>query len=137
MKYKAFLSYAWPDRGVAVPLHRKLERIGKRRWWDARARRVFLDRESAVASDDLWAKVENALRESSFLVVLASPRAAASPWVQREVEWWRRHRGSLDAFNRSGGRQHSLGRQGKRLYPGDGRQADRCAPWGASRCFCD
>jgi WD40 repeat protein len=92
MKYKAFLSYAWPDRGVAVPLHRKLERIGKRRWWDARARRVFLDRESAVASDDLWAKVENALRESSFLVVLASPRAAASPWVQREVEWWRRHR---------------------------------------------
>src|SRR5690606_29013224 len=93
MTYQAFLSYASPDRELAERLHRRLERIGRNHWWNVRARRVFLDRESVAASDNLWGKVEHALRESSHLVLLASPHAAASAWVQREVEWWRQHRG--------------------------------------------
>ena len=92
MTYKAFLSYASPDRKLAIQLHRKLERIGKRRWWDVRARRIFLDQESTEASADLWAKVETALREAAYLVVLASSHAAASSWVEREVAWWRQHK---------------------------------------------
>jgi hypothetical protein len=41
------------------------------------------------ASDDLWKGIEQALAASSNFILLASPEAAKSKWVNREVEWWR------------------------------------------------
>jgi len=37
---------------------------------------------------DLWPSIEAALLDSEYFLLLASPDAAASEWVQREVAWW-------------------------------------------------
>jgi WD40 repeat protein len=54
--------------------------------------RVFSDKTSLSASPHLWPSIEAALSRSRFFVLLASPEAAASPWIEQEVRWWRDHR---------------------------------------------
>jgi WD40 repeat protein len=54
--------------------------------------RVFRDDRSLSANPNLWSSIETALARTRYLVLLASPEAAASPWVRREVEWWLSHR---------------------------------------------
>ncbi|WP_181690501.1 TIR domain-containing protein [Streptomyces sp. NBRC 110611] len=44
------------------------------------------------ASPDLWATIEAKLSASRHLVLLASPQAARSPWVGREIAHWKQHR---------------------------------------------
>lgn len=53
-----------------------------------RALHVFRDQTSLAASPELWPAIEKALSESEFLLLMASPAAAASHWVGREIEWW-------------------------------------------------
>lgn len=53
-----------------------------------RALHVFRDQTSLAASPELWPAIEIALTESTHLLLLASPAAAASRWVAREIEWW-------------------------------------------------
>lgn len=36
----------------------------------------------------LWGAIEKALVDSEYFLLMASSEAAASHWVQREVEWW-------------------------------------------------
>lgn len=36
----------------------------------------------------LWGKIQKALADSEYFLLMASPEAAKSPWVQKEVEWW-------------------------------------------------
>jgi WD40 repeat protein len=57
-----------------------------------RAVRVFRDKTSLSANPALWSAIEHALSESEFFLLLASPQAAASPWVIREVQWWLNNR---------------------------------------------
>ncbi len=57
-----------------------------------RALRVFRDKTGLSASPELWPSIEAALRESEHLILLASPRAAGSEWVEREIDWWLEHR---------------------------------------------
>jgi TIR domain len=49
---------------------------------------VFLDKTSLSLTPSLWPSIEKALGESEFFVLMASSEAAASPWVQNEVDWW-------------------------------------------------
>lgn len=53
-----------------------------------RALHVFRDQTSLAASPELWPAIEHALNESTHLLLLASPAAANSRWVAREIEWW-------------------------------------------------
>lgn len=53
-----------------------------------RALRVFRDTASLSANPGLWSSIETALASSAWLVLMASPEAARSPWVDREVAWW-------------------------------------------------
>jgi WD40 repeat protein len=86
--YDAFISYSHgEDRGVARRLQRGVERFAKP-WHRTRSLRVFLDTNSLSADPGLWSSVERALESSSWFVLIASPRAAASKWVEREVRWW-------------------------------------------------
>jgi hypothetical protein len=62
------------------------------RWYRRRALRVFRDDTSLSATPHLWPTIEQALGESRFLILLASPEAAASQWVNKEVDWWLAHR---------------------------------------------
>lgn len=87
-KYAAFISHnRGLDAKTAVALQESLQRFGKP-WYRLRSFRVFRDDSSLSANPDLWASVEAALKESEFLILLASPPAAASAWVRREVEYW-------------------------------------------------
>jgi hypothetical protein len=36
----------------------------------------------------LWSSIAHGIDGSRFFILLASPEAAASPWVPREIEYW-------------------------------------------------
>lgn len=104
-KYAAFISYSSKDAAFAQRLHRDLENYripasigefdlvgdGKKN----RIYPVFRDREE-LAAGELGARIEAALKGSAALIVVCSPCAAASPWVQKEIEFFvslgRKHR---------------------------------------------
>jgi tetratricopeptide (TPR) repeat protein len=86
--YDAFISYSHAsDRALAGSLQATLQRLGKP-WYRRRALRLFRDDTSLSASPHLWPAIEEALQRSRFLILMASPDAANSAWVDREVAWW-------------------------------------------------
>ena len=90
--YDAFLSYNHQDGAVAAGIHKGLHRIG-RRMGRLNALRVFRDTTEMAANTDLWGKVTDAMDRSRYLIVVLSPRAAASEWVNKEVAHWLKGRG--------------------------------------------
>lgn len=91
--YDAFISYSHsePDAFVAKKLHamlehyhisKKLQQISGKK----KISRVFRDREELSLSSDLALNIREALENSQFLIVVCSPRAVRSEWVQREIE---------------------------------------------------
>jgi tetratricopeptide (TPR) repeat protein len=98
--YRAFLSYSHRDRAWADWLHKALEtyRVPSRLVGTTTAhgtipRRlhpVFRDREELASATDLGRKVNAALAQSENLIVLCSPAAASSRWVNEEVLAWKR-----------------------------------------------
>ncbi|MET0373103.1 MAG: tetratricopeptide repeat protein [Rhizorhabdus sp.] len=95
MRYSAFISYNHRDRKWATWLHRRLERypipkalqgrttpvglLGKR------LPPVFQDREELAASTNLAQSVRDALEASATLIVICSPNARRSKWVNEEI----------------------------------------------------
>jgi glycine cleavage system H protein/acyl carrier protein len=91
-RYNAFISYSRePDAELAPALEEALEQFAKP-WNRLRALRVFLDDADLSANTALWRSITTALDEAEFFILLASPAAAKSKWVNREVEYWRAHR---------------------------------------------
>ena len=91
--YRAFISYNHADAAIAAALAANLTRFA-RPWYRTRAMRVFLDKNSLSTDPSLRGALERALADSEWLILLASPNSAASPWVGREVEWWLANRGT-------------------------------------------
>jgi WD40 repeat protein len=90
--YNAFISYNHSvDKALAAALRDALHAFA-RPWNKLRALNVFLDEANLTADPRLWTSVAQALEESEFFVLLASPEAARSPWVEREVAHWLKHR---------------------------------------------
>jgi WD40 repeat protein len=91
-RYDAFISYSHAhDRQIAAVVQRQLQRFG-RSWYRPRALAVFRDVTDLGASSGLTGDIERALAGSRWLIIMASPAAAASRWVQEEAAWWMRHR---------------------------------------------
>ena len=90
--YDAFLSYSHRDGAVAAGIHKGLHHIG-RQVGRLNALRVFRDSTDLAANPDLWGKVTDAMERSRYLIVVLSPRAAASEWVDKEVVHWLQRRG--------------------------------------------
>jgi hypothetical protein len=96
-RYAAFISYSSKDKDFARRLHRGLERYHIPKSLGAfdltgagrknRVYPVFRDREELPAGD-LGENLEAALRASAALIVICSPGAAASPWVQKEIDYF-------------------------------------------------
>ena len=91
--YDAFISYSHsePDSYIARTLHTMLEHYhisGKLQKISGKKKinRVFRDREELPLSSDLAANIRQALRQSEYLIVICSPRAVSSEWVQKEIE---------------------------------------------------
>jgi WD40 repeat protein len=55
---------------------------------------VFRDQDELPASADLGAKLKESLEQSTFLIVICSPNAASSKWVNAEIEHFRQVRGA-------------------------------------------
>ena len=98
MRYRAFLSYSHVDRRWARWLHRALESYrlpaqavaesGKQA--PTRLAPVFRDRDELPSSASLSDAVTKALRNSDNLILICSPAAAASRWVNEEIQTFRR-----------------------------------------------
>lgn len=90
-EYEAFISYSHAaDNDLAAALQRTLNRIARppykwREWWPPR---VFRDQTNLAAAADLGGEIRGALMGSSSFVLLASPPAAQSHWVNEEVTTW-------------------------------------------------
>ncbi len=90
--YDAFISYSQAVDGALAPaLRRALLRIGVP-WYRRSSRSIFLDNSSLAADASLAGALSDALERSRFLVVLLSPEAARSRWVDQEIERWLRSR---------------------------------------------
>ena len=98
-RYWAFISYSSKDGAHARWLHRAIESYGiPAKLMDpghttpigepapARFRPVFRDRAELPAAADLGQAIGDALAASRYLIVICSPDAARSPWVNREIE---------------------------------------------------
>ncbi len=86
--YDAFISYSHTqDKPIASALQTVIQKLGKP-WYKRRALRIFRDDTSLSATPHLWPSIELALSQSRYLILLASPEAAASHWVGKEVEYW-------------------------------------------------
>lgn len=98
-RYWAFISYSHADAKWGDWLHAALEtyRVPSRLVRNAnppgavpkRVFPVFRDREELASSASLGDNIENALRLSRALVVICSPRAAASRWVNEEIKLYK------------------------------------------------
>ncbi len=86
--YDAFISYSRSADGWLAPaLQTALTRFA-RPWYRRRALRVYRDSTNLPATPALWSSLEDAVSRSSHLIVLASPEAASSRAVAREIGWW-------------------------------------------------
>ena len=95
--YDAFLSYSHAkDKRIATALQSIVQKLGKP-WYRIRALRIFRDDTSLSATPHLWPTIEGALDRSRYFILLASPEAAASKWVARELSYWLEHN-SLDTL---------------------------------------
>jgi YD repeat-containing protein len=87
-RYHAFISYSHAVDGKLAPaLQRAVQRFAKP-WYRTGGLRVFRDETSLSADPGLWSAIIGALGASQHFILLASPRAAESEWVAREVEYW-------------------------------------------------
>src|SRR5580692_4128014 len=94
-KYRAFVSYSRSDASAARLLQRRLETYvlpsasralqpGVR--FDRRPiRPVFRDEDELVPGQDLPGRIRDGLKSSEYLIVICSPAAHRSEWVEREV----------------------------------------------------
>lgn len=99
-QFRAFVSYCHADRVFATRLQRRLEayRLPRRLAGQVaplagqtagRIGPIFRDRADLSAAADLSQAVRDAIAASSALVVVASPDAVRSKWVDREIELFR------------------------------------------------
>jgi hypothetical protein len=94
-KYLAFISYSHSDRRWAEWVHRSVERYKIPRELVGTAGRdgpipsalfpLFRDRDELPSSPDLNKELLQALADSANLIVLCSPSAAQSLWVDQEI----------------------------------------------------
>jgi len=91
-KYRGFISYSHAaDDRLAPALQSGLQRFAKP-WYRLRAMRVFRDKTGLAVTPELWGSIQKALADADYFILLASPQAAQSQWVEQEVDWWLRNR---------------------------------------------
>ena len=100
LRYRAFISYSHADAHWAAWLHRSLEgyRLPSRLRGGTgdhgplpdRLVPIFRDRDDLSSAGQLGPQIEAALADSEALVVVCSPNAARSPFVDSEILAYKR-----------------------------------------------
>ena len=100
MRYRAFISYSHADARQATWLHRQLEGYrlpsrlrggsGEHGPLPERLVPIFRDRDDLSSAGQLGPQIEAALADSEALVVVCSPSAARSPFVDSEILAYKR-----------------------------------------------
>ncbi len=95
MHYRAFISYSHADSRWARWVHRRVENYrlpsrlrgtqGEFGPLPDRLGPIFRDREDLSSAGELGPKIQSALADSEAMIVLCSPDAARSPWVNNEI----------------------------------------------------
>ncbi|WP_420125815.1 hypothetical protein [Longimicrobium sp.] len=86
--FDAFLSYSHSADGQLAPrVQEGLQRLA-RHPLRPRALRVFRDKTGLAATPELWPDIQRALDQSRYFILMASPQAAASEWVGKEIDHW-------------------------------------------------
>jgi len=99
LRYKAFISYSHKDESWAAWLHKSLESYrvpgrlagttGSHGIVPSRLTPIFRDRDELSSGADLSAKIKEAMAESESLLLICSPAAAQSKWVNEEIRYFR------------------------------------------------
>lgn len=96
-EYFAFISYKREDEKWAKWLQKKLESYGfpvalrkENPGLPSKIRPIFRD-QSELSGGNLKDEIEKGLEGSNYLIVICSPRAAKSPWVSKEVQYFIDH----------------------------------------------
>lgn len=89
-RYRAYISYSHADRRFATWLQRALEayRVPRRlvtRGLPSRLAPIFRDQAELPSSANLRQTLRDALEQSDALIVVCSPEASASRWVNEEI----------------------------------------------------
>ena len=86
--YDVFICYAHDvDDSFAAALQQGLQRLAKP-WNRRRGMEVFRDESSQPVSPGLWPSIRTVLDASRWFVLLASPEAARSAWVGKQIKYW-------------------------------------------------
>ena len=95
-KYRAFITYAHKDEEKARWLRKKLESFKIPKHLVGRSTRfgsipsrlypIFRDRDELAGAAQLGPLIEQALEDSSHLIILCSPNAVQSRWVNEEIK---------------------------------------------------
>lgn len=99
-RYRAFISYSHRDDKWASWLHKTLEAYrppknligqkGERGEIPPRLSPVFRDRDELPSATNLGAVIDQALSQSECQIVICSPAAAQSRWVNEEIKAYKR-----------------------------------------------
>lgn len=135
-KYAAFISYSHADEEAATWLQRAIEnyripaafveRERRSRLFGNRIGKVFRDREELSTQSNLAAAIQQALEQSAALIVICSPAAARSRYVNEEIREFKAQGKSERIFTLIvDGEPHAEGKEiGGRLLGAD----DECFP---------
>jgi WD40 repeat protein len=88
VSFNGFISYSHAADGRLAPaVQRGLHQLAKP-WHRRRALWVFRDQTGLAVTPGLWSSIQKALDGSEWFILMASPEAARSQWVNREIEHW-------------------------------------------------
>jgi hypothetical protein len=86
--FNAFLAYSHAaDSQFAAALQTGLARFAKP-WYRSRALRIFRDATNLSATPDLWSSITDVMDNSEYMILVASPHAAQSKWIEAELQYW-------------------------------------------------
>lgn len=95
-RYDAFISYRHiqPDSKWAIWLQDAIEnyrlpkKLVRSRNTVPKINRIFRDETDMSASSELGKEIREALQQSSFLIVVCSPRTPSSQWISQEIKYF-------------------------------------------------